>query len=69
MLEEFEGRFVSVADEWSGNISLSVEIINSFDHDGDGVASNQTGAAAFNFVSGIYFTFQNSICPKRQLLT
>ena len=44
-------------DDWSGNISLSLEIINSFDHDGDGVASNQTGEATFNFVAGVY-TFE-----------
>ena len=52
-LKSLEGPFVSVADEWSGNISLSVGIINSFDHDGDGTLTNQTGEATFNFLSGI----------------
>ena len=44
---------MSVADEWSGNISLSVGIINSIDHDGDGTVTNQPGEATFNFLSGM----------------
>ena len=44
---------MSVADEWSGNISLSIGIINSFDHDNDGNVTDQIGEATFNFLSGM----------------
>ena len=43
---------MSVANEWIGNTSLSVGIINSFDHDGDGNVTDQIGKATFNFLSG-----------------
>ena len=38
-----------VAEEWNGNTALMVEIINSFDHDGDGIPTDQIATAVFYF--------------------
>ena len=44
-----------VEEEWIGNTALRVDIINSFDHEGDGIPTDQIATAVFYlFVVGAY---------------
>ena len=44
-----------VEEEWIGHTALRVDITNSFDHDGDGIPTDQIATAVFYlFIVGAF---------------
>ena len=41
-LKDFDRANITVLDTWNGDVELKVDMVNAYDHDQDGVRTNQT---------------------------
>ena len=51
----FDRANITVLDTWDGDVELKVDMVNTYDHDQDGVRTNQTAKYIFSiFASSKY---------------
>ena len=54
-LKDFDRANITVLDTWNGDVELKVDMVNTYDHDQDGVRTNQTAKYIFSiFASSKY---------------
>ena len=47
-LKDFDRANITVLDTWNGDVELKVDMVNTYDHDQDGVRTNQTANYIFS---------------------
>ena len=58
---------LTISNEWFGNTTLRVDVINNFDHDSDGIPTDQSGQFIVSIFVGKIFDFFYIFLPELPL--
>ena len=60
-LKDFDSNNITVPDDWNDEVELKVDMVNTYDHDQDGIRSNQTAEYTFSIITSRKYLVVSSI--------